>query len=63
MSEATCNCCSCELFEGDDGGEQMSSGTEDSDTYSLIDIYNQDTEDCMKMDNKSSIKLTQGKVK
>lgn len=40
----------------------MSSGTDDSDTYSLIDIYNQDNEDCTKPDNKSSGKLNQGKI-
>ncbi|XP_046682746.1 rho GTPase-activating protein 190 isoform X2 [Homalodisca vitripennis] len=50
----------CELFEGEDGGDQMSSGTEDSDTYSLIDIYNQENEDCTKPDNKSTSKLSQG---
>uniref|UniRef100_A0A1B6K9C5 Rho-GAP domain-containing protein n=1 Tax=Graphocephala atropunctata TaxID=36148 RepID=A0A1B6K9C5_9HEMI len=52
----------CELLEGEDGGDQMSSGTEDSDTYSLIDIYNQDNEDCIKPDNKSTNKLSQGWV-
>ncbi|XP_054279717.1 rho GTPase-activating protein 190 isoform X3 [Macrosteles quadrilineatus] len=49
----------CDMFGADDA-EQLSSGTEDSDTYSLIDNYNQDNDDCPKQDSKSTSKLSQG---
>lgn len=47
----------------DDGGDHIGSGSEDSDTYSPVDIYSQDTEEALtnKMtDNKATNKLHQG---
>lgn len=53
-----------EMF-ADDGGDHIASGSEDSDTYSPVDIYSQDTEEALtnKMtDNKATNKLHQGWV-